>query len=155
IRFLRDAVEEMAFSTDIIVGFPGETEEDFQATLDLVREVGFAQVYAFCYSPRPGTEAARATDTIPREIQEERLQRLLGLQEVLSRQANDRLVGRTLEVLVDGASRLDGDVPKGRTRCNRIVHLPANLPPGSRFLEARIVRAHPHSLTGEPRPAPP
>jgi tRNA-2-methylthio-N6-dimethylallyladenosine synthase len=154
IRFLRAAVPDMAFSTDLIVGFPGETEEDFQATLDLVSEVGFAQVYAFCYSPRPGTEAARAGDPIPQEVQAERLQRLLGLQETLQRRANEHLVGRTLEVLVDGPSRLDGDVPKGRTRCNRIVHLPADLPAGTRFLEARIVRAHPHSLTGEPGPAP-
>jgi tRNA-2-methylthio-N6-dimethylallyladenosine synthase len=155
IRFLRDAVEEMAFSTDLIVGFPGETEEDFQATLELVREVGFAQVYAFCYSPRPGTEAAGAPDPVPQDIQAGRLQRLLALQETLQRRTNEGLVGRTLEVLVDGASRLDGGVPKGRTRCNRIVHLPADLPPGSRFLEARIVRAHPHSLTGELRTAPP
>ena len=154
IRFLRTSVEEMAFSTDIIVGFPGETEEDFQATLDLVREGGFAQVYAFCYSPRPGTEAERAADPVPKEIQEDRLQRLLGLQETLSRRANDALVGRTFEVLVDGASRLDGGVAKGRTRCNRIVHLPADLPDGARFLEARIVRAHPHSLTAELPPSP-
>jgi tRNA-2-methylthio-N6-dimethylallyladenosine synthase len=155
VRFLRDAVAGMAFSTDLIVGFPGETEEDFEATLELVREAGFAQIYAFCYSPRPGTEAAGAADPVPAEVQGERLQRLLALQETLQRSANQGLVGRTFEVLVDGASRLDGDVPKGRTRCNRIVHLPADLPPGSRFLEARIVRAYPHSLTGEPRPAPP
>ena len=152
VRFLRDAVEGMAFSTDLIVGFPGETEEDFSATLELVREAGFAQIYAFCYSPRPGTEAAGAADPVPAEIQAGRLQRLLSLQETLQRSANQGLVGRTFEVLVDGASRLDGDVPKGRTRCNRIVHLPADLPPGSRFLEARIVRAYPHSLTGEPAP---
>ncbi|HYV18154.1 MAG TPA: tRNA (N6-isopentenyl adenosine(37)-C2)-methylthiotransferase MiaB [Verrucomicrobiae bacterium] len=155
VRFLRDAVAGMAFSTDLIVGFPGETEEDFAATLELVREAGFAQLYAFCYSPRPGTEAAGATDPVPAEVQAERLQRLLALQETQQRSANQDLVGRTFEVLVDGASRLDGDVPKGRTRCNRIVHLPADLPPGSRFLEARIVRAYPHSLTGELRPTPP
>ena len=147
---LRAAVPDMAFSTDLIVGFPGETEEDFAATLELLRAAGFAQVYAFAYSRRPGTEAASATDVVPAEVQSDRLQRLFALQEEIAARANAALVGRTFEVLLDGASRLDDGVVKGRTRCNRIVHLPANPPAARGFLQARIVRAHPHSLTGEP-----
>ena len=150
IDWLRRAVPDMAFSTDLIVGFPGETEEDFLDTLDLVRAAGFAQIYAFAYSRRPGTEAAAATDGVPAEVQSERLQRLFRLQEEIAARANADLVGRTFEVLLDGPSRLDDDVVKGRTRCNRIVHLPANPAVARGFLQARIVRAHPHSLTGEP-----
>ena len=150
IDWLRAAVPDMAFSTDLIVGFPGETEEDFAATLELLRAAGFAQVYAFAYSRRPGTEAASATDVVPAEVQSDRLQRLFALQEEIAARANAALVGRTFEVLLDGASRLDDGVVKGRTRCNRIVHLPANPPAARGFLQARIVRAHPHSLTGEP-----
>lgn len=153
IDWLRNAVPDMAFSTDLIVGFPGETGEDFEATLELVRAAGFAQVYAFAYSRRPGTEAAAATDAVPAEVQSERLQRLFALQETLLARANAALVGRTFEILLDGASRLDDGVVKGRTRCNRIVHLPANPPATRGFLQARIVRAHAHSLTGEPTAA--
>ena len=154
IDWLRAAVPDMAFSTDLIVGFPGETEEDFEATLALVRAGGFAQIYAFAYSRRPGTEAATAPDTVPAEVQSERLQRLLAVQEEITARVNASLLGRTFEVLLDGPSRLDEGVVKGRTRCNRIVHLPANPPAARGFLTARILRVHAHSLTGEPVASP-
>jgi tRNA-2-methylthio-N6-dimethylallyladenosine synthase len=151
IGFLRRAVPGIAFSTDLIVGFPGESEEDFQATLELLREARFAQVYAFAFSPRPGTRAAHASEAVPSEVQSERLQRLLALQDAIAAPESALLVGRRFEVLLDGPSRMDAAVLSGRTRCNRIVHLDGQAPAGA-FVEARITRAHAHSLTGEAVP---
>jgi tRNA-2-methylthio-N6-dimethylallyladenosine synthase len=149
IDFLRRAIPGMALSTDLIVGFPGETEEDFAATLDLVREVQFDHLYAFAYSRRPGTPAAEATSTVPEPEKAERLRRLLELQEEFQGARNAELVGRTFEVLMDGESRMDPGVPKGRTRCNRIVHVSA-LGRAAGILDVRITRAHAHSLSGVP-----
>jgi tRNA-2-methylthio-N6-dimethylallyladenosine synthase len=149
IDFMRREIAGMAFSTDLIVGSPGEAEDDFQATLELVREAAFDQIYAFVYSRRPGTPAASERDTISTEEKEARLQRLLEVQGEIQAARNRTMVGRTFEVLADGPSRMDPGVPKGRTRCNRIVHLPAESA-GRGFLMVRIIRAHAHSLTGEP-----
>ncbi len=150
IDYLRAAVPGMAFSTDLIVGFPGETEEDFEATLSLMREVEYDQVFAFAYSPRPGTPATRMVGEIPEAVRRERLRILLGLQEAISSRRNAALVGRTFEVLIDGPSPMGADSLKGRTTCNRIVHLPAAAGPRGGFVEARITRGHAHSLTAEP-----
>jgi tRNA-2-methylthio-N6-dimethylallyladenosine synthase len=150
IDYLRAAVPGMAFSTDLIVGFPGETEDDFQATLALMREVEFDQVYAFAYSPRPGTPATGMEGEIPEAVRQERLRILLDLQEAITTRRNEALVGRTFEVLIDGPSPLGADSLKGRTTCNRIVHLPASTGFRSGFVNARITRAHAHSLSGEP-----
>jgi tRNA-2-methylthio-N6-dimethylallyladenosine synthase len=147
IDFLRREIPGMALSTDLIVGFPGETAEDFDATLELLHEVQFEHVYAFTYSRRPGTPAAEATVTVPEDEKAERLRRLLAVQDEIQRARNASLVGRTFEVLMDGASRLDPGIPKGRTRCNRIVHVP-DLPSAIGLLEVRITRAHAHSLSG-------
>jgi tRNA-2-methylthio-N6-dimethylallyladenosine synthase len=150
IAFLRGRIPDMSFSTDIIVGYPGETEEDFGRTLALVREVAFDQVYSFAYSPRPGTPAATAGDPVPEDVKADRLQRLLALQESILASRNTSLVGRTFEVLADGPSRLDAAMSRGRTRCNRIVHFPAESPTRAGFLDLKITRAHAHSLTGTP-----
>jgi tRNA-2-methylthio-N6-dimethylallyladenosine synthase len=149
VGFLRRAIPGMALSTDLIAGFPGETEEDFAATLDLVREVQFEHLYAFTYSRRPGTPAAEATVTVPDVEKAARLRRLLTLQEEIQGARNSDLVGRTFEVLMDGESRMDPGVAKGRTRCNRIVHVPA-LGRAEGILDVRITRAHAHSLSGVP-----
>jgi tRNA-2-methylthio-N6-dimethylallyladenosine synthase len=149
IEFLRRAIPGMALSTDLIVGFPGETEGDFVATLDLMRQVQFEHVYAFAYSRRPGTPAAEATVTVAEAEKADRLRRLFALQEEIQGMRNASLVGRTFEVLMDGESRLDPGVPKGRTRCNRIVHVPT-LHRADGLLDVRITRAHAHSLSGVP-----
>jgi len=149
IEYLRRAVTDIAFSTDLIVGFPGETEDDLRETLSLLREVEFDQIYAFAYSPRPGTPAAGMDGALPVEIMQARLQEVLGVQEEIQKRRNEALVGRTFEVLVDGSGRLDNGLAKGRTRCNRIVHFPAVASRGA-FLPVRIVRANAHSLIGEP-----
>jgi tRNA-2-methylthio-N6-dimethylallyladenosine synthase len=148
IDYLRMAVPDIAFSTDLIVGFPGETDGDFRETLDLLREVEYDQVYAFAYSPRPGTEATRLEGALPDEMKQERLRELLALQESIQTRRNASLVGRTFEVLVDGLGRLDNGLLKGRTRCNRIVHFPGPAQRGE-FLNVRIIRSHTHSLIGE------
>jgi tRNA-2-methylthio-N6-dimethylallyladenosine synthase len=150
ISYLRTAVSGIALSTDLIVGFPGETEADFGETLSLMREVEYDQVYAFSYSPRPGTPASDMDGAVPEEIKRARLQTLFGLQETIESRRNAVLVGRDFEVLVDGESRLDSRLRKGRTTCNRIVHFPAPEVPVGALVRVRITRVHAHSLTGEP-----
>jgi tRNA-2-methylthio-N6-dimethylallyladenosine synthase len=145
---LRQTVPGMSFSTDLIVGFPGETDADFRSTLGLLHEVQYDQVYAFAYSARPGTEATRMAGALPETIKQERLRELLALQESIQSRRNASLIGSTFEVLVDGVGRLENGLSKGRTRCNRIVHFPGPANRGD-FLEVRITRGLAHSLIGE------
>jgi tRNA-2-methylthio-N6-dimethylallyladenosine synthase len=128
---VRAAIPDAALSTDIIVGFPGETEEDFQATLDVVAASRFAQAFTFQYSQRPGTPAATLPGQLPKAVVQERYERLVALQERISWEENRRQEGRVLEVLVaEGEGRKDGATARlsGRARDNRLVHLA--LPPG-------------------------
>jgi tRNA-2-methylthio-N6-dimethylallyladenosine synthase len=146
---LRRARPGVALSTDIIVGFPGETEEDFQCTLELVREVRFASVYAFLYSPRPGTAAPRLDGEVDREIAAERLQRLFALEDGIQRELNRDLVGQEHEVLVTGWGKQPG-TQTGRTSCHRIVHFPVGPDPVplGQLTQVRIEEALAHSLLG-------
>jgi tRNA-2-methylthio-N6-dimethylallyladenosine synthase len=147
---LRQARTDLALSTDLIVGFPGETEEDFQDTLDLVRDVRFASIFAFIYSPRPGTAAPRLGDDVDREVAAERLQRLFALQDGIQRELNRELVGKELEVLVTGWGKQPG-TQSGRTSCHRIVHFqagPEPVPQGQ-LTRVRIDSALAHSLLAE------
>jgi tRNA-2-methylthio-N6-dimethylallyladenosine synthase len=146
LRRIRDQIPGIAVTTDIIVGFPGETEEDFLATLAVVEEARYDQAYTFQYSPRPGTPAAEMGDQIPKAVVQERFDRLVALQETISLERMRELEGTTVEVLVEGAGRTGG--AQGRTRTNKIVHVPQQLAPGT-FVDARIVSAHPHHLIGE------
>jgi tRNA-2-methylthio-N6-dimethylallyladenosine synthase len=130
---VRAAIPDAALSTDVIVGFPGETEEDFRATLDVVAAARFAQAFTFQYSPRPGTPAATLAGQVPKAVVQERYERLLALQEEISWQENRRQEGRVLDVLVaEGEGRKDGTTARlsGRAPDNRLVHfaLPARLP---------------------------
>ena len=143
---IREAVPGIAVTTDLIVGFPGETEVDFEDTLDVVRRARFDQAYMFQYSPRPGTRAAQMPEQVPEEVVQGRFDRLVALQGSISLDLMRQHVGRTVEVLVEGTGR-KGAV-QGRTRTNKVVHLPGELAPGT-FLDARIVSAHPHHLMGE------
>jgi tRNA-2-methylthio-N6-dimethylallyladenosine synthase len=123
---LRAAIPGVAFSTDIIVGFPGETEADFADTLDLVEQARFDSAFTFQYSPRPGTEAATMADQVPPEVVKDRFQRLLQLQERISLEANRALVGTEVELLVErSASKTDPTRMSGRTRTNKLCHFPA------------------------------
>jgi len=146
LRRIRAAVPGVAVTTDVIVGFPGESEEDFAATLDVVGEARFDQAYMFLYSARPGTRAAQMPGRVPKDVVQERFERLVELQERISLERMKELEGETVEVLVEGVGR-KGNV-QGRTRTNKIVHLDGEFGPGT-FLDARIVSAHPHHLVGE------
>jgi tRNA-2-methylthio-N6-dimethylallyladenosine synthase len=144
---IREAMPDIAVTTDLIVGFPGETEEDFRDTLRVVEEARFDAAYTFQYSPRPGTRAAGFDDQVPKEVVQERFDRLVELQEGISLDANRALRGRTVEVLVEGRGRKGG--LQGRTRTNKVVNFEGPLRPGD-FTEIRITGAHPHHLRGEP-----
>ncbi|HYO14846.1 MAG TPA: tRNA (N6-isopentenyl adenosine(37)-C2)-methylthiotransferase MiaB [Thermoanaerobaculia bacterium] len=143
---LRAARTGLALSTDLIVGFPGETESDFQQTLDLVSEVRFGSVFAFKYSPRPGTAAPRLDGAVDLEVASERLQRLFQLQETIQREINESLVGEEFEVLVTGWGREPG-TQTGRTPCHRIVHFPVGEPvPLGNTTRVQVEAALAHSL---------
>lgn len=145
---IRSAVPEIAISSDFIVGFPGETEEDFERTLALLREVRFSNLFAFRYSPRPGTASARwgSRAEVPAEAAAERLSRLLALQGKIQAEVNRGLVGREFEILVEGENRRGQS--QGRTPCNRIVHVEGTrLAPGS-YVRVRVERGLPNCLIG-------
>jgi tRNA-2-methylthio-N6-dimethylallyladenosine synthase len=143
---IRGAIPDIAVSTDVIVGFPGETEADFADTLDVVERARFDSAYMFQYSPRPGTRAASFDDQVPKPVVQERFDRLLELQERISLERAREQVGRTVEVLVEGVGPR-GPSTQARTRTNRIVHLPDALEPGA-FADATITAASAHHLTG-------
>lgn len=121
-RKIKKAIPDAVLTTDIIVGFPGETEEQFADTLSLVKEVGYDSAYTYIYSPRVGTPAAVMEDDVPMEVKKERLQRLNAAIEVTSRQSNENMRGRIVEVLVEGESKNNSNVLAGRTRSNKLVH---------------------------------
>jgi tRNA-2-methylthio-N6-dimethylallyladenosine synthase len=122
VRKIRAAIPNAVLTTDIIVGFPGETEEQFEETLSLVREVKFASAFTFIYSPREGTPAAEMTDDVPYEVKQRRLLRLNELIAELSLESNRELDGRIVEVLVEGESKTKAGVLSGRTRSNKLIH---------------------------------
>jgi tRNA-2-methylthio-N6-dimethylallyladenosine synthase len=144
---IRTGIPLVGVTTDIIVGFPGETEEDFQQTLAVVSEARFDAAYTFQYSPRPGTLAAGwEDDFIPKEVVQERFDRLVPLQEVISLEANRSLEGAVMEVLVEGLGRKGG--VQGRTRPNKVVNFEGPYRPGD-FVDVRVTRGGPHHLLGE------
>jgi tRNA-2-methylthio-N6-dimethylallyladenosine synthase len=118
---LRAAVPDLALGTDVIVGFPGETDADFEQTLEVVEEVRYDSAYTFVYSPRAGTEAAAMPDPVPHELKIERMERLVDVTQRLARENNEARVGRVEQVLVEGPSRTDPSVLRGRTRRNTTV----------------------------------
>ncbi len=151
VEMARRIVPGLAITTDVIVGFPGETEEDFAETLSLVEEVGYDGAFTFQYSPRPGTVAGVRTDQLPKPVVQERYDRLLALQERISLQRNRDTVGGELEVLVEGPSKKEPDKATARTRTNKLVHVPnpgGVLQEGT-FALVRITGAAPHHLEGE------
>lgn len=125
---VRAVCPDISLSTDIIVGFPGETEEDFQATYDLVKSIGYSQVFTFIYSRREGTPAAKMEDTTPREVIQTRFESLVDLVQDSAHEQNQRFAGRTLDVLIEGTSKRDGSMCTGHSPHNVTVH--AKLPEG-------------------------
>jgi tRNA-2-methylthio-N6-dimethylallyladenosine synthase len=151
VEYLRQIRPDIALSTDIIVGFPGETEKDFQLTMDVVREVEFSSIYSFKYSPRKFTTALKmASEEIPEEEKSDRLQRLQNLQREIQFKLNHELIGTTQEVLVESHSRKDEGELSGRTMCNRIVNLKGPEAWIGSFVPVQIESAHTNSLYGKP-----
>jgi tRNA-2-methylthio-N6-dimethylallyladenosine synthase len=151
---VRAAMPDAAITTDIIVGFPGETEEDFEETLNVVRAARFSSAFTFQYSKRPGTPAASLPDQLSKEVVQARFERLIAVQEEVSWAANQALVGKQVEVLVSaGEGRKDADTRRmsGRARDGRLVHFapgPATVRPGD-VVETVITYAAPHHLVAD------
>jgi tRNA-2-methylthio-N6-dimethylallyladenosine synthase len=147
---MREAIPDLAIGTDIIVGFPGETEADFRETLDVVEEVRYDSAFTFVYSPRQGTEAAGLPDQVPHEVKIERMERLVELTQKVARARNESRVGRTEQVLVEGPSRTDASVLRGRTRRNTTVNFTGNACAGE-LVDVLIEAATSSTLKGRQR----
>ncbi len=144
---MKGQIDDLALSTDLIVGFPGETESDFEQTLSLVSEVGFDSAFTFVFSPRQGTEAAALPDHVNNEVSGERIERLIERVQATALARNDARVGRIEEVLVEGTSRTDDALLRGRTRRNVTVNFTAGARPGE-LVPVRIDRATSTTLGG-------
>jgi tRNA-2-methylthio-N6-dimethylallyladenosine synthase len=147
---LRHVRPGIGLSTDLIVGFPGETEEDFEATLSLCREVQFDQAFIFKYSPRKDTPAATMEGQLPTEIKEERNYRLLDVVNGVAKERYERYVGRQVQILVEGPSRKNPDRLAGRTRCNKIVVFEGSTRHRGQLLDVQITRTGSFTLHGDP-----
>ncbi len=145
---IRAKIPDVALTTDIIVGFPSETDDDFYATLDLMREVRYDTAYTFMYSPRTGTPAATMPNLVQEEVIKHRLQQLMDVQNVISRQYNEQLVGTVAEVLVEGASKKNDAMLQGRTRSNKLVLLPREAGLIGSLVPVRIESANTWTLKG-------
>ena len=150
IHRLRDRCPEVALSTDIIVGFPGETEDEFETTLEMLEKMEYDEIFAFKYSPRPQTVAAKIhSDDVPEETKKSRLQTVQALQKEISLRKNRQLIGRVEEILLEGESKLSKDRMMGRTRTNKVVNVEAPRGLVGKTLEVRITGASANSLIGE------
>lgn len=149
VRRLRDIRPQLSLSSDFIVGFPGETEEDFEATMQLIKELNFDDSFSFIYSARPGTPAADLPDDTPQSVKLERLQRLQAQIQQQSRKIGLNMVGSTQRILVEGISKKNSDQIFGRTDNNRVVNFPGDRALIGRFVDIRITEALSHSLRGE------
>ena len=148
VALIREHVPDCALTTDIIVGFPGETEADFAQTLTVAEEVGFDGAFTFVYSPRRETEAADMPDQVPHEIKVERMERLVEVIQRRARERAQRFVGRTVEVLVEGPSRTDPTRLRGRSRHNKVVNFDGLGQPGE-LVDVEITGATSQTLSGE------
>jgi tRNA-2-methylthio-N6-dimethylallyladenosine synthase len=149
VALIREHVPDCAITTDIIVGFPGETEADFEETLQVADEVGYDGAFTFIYSPRRGTEAADFTDgLVPHDVAVERMERLVAVVQRRAREQAQRFVGRTLDVLVEGTSRTDASRIRGRTTHNKVVNFDGLASPGE-IVPVEITAATSQTLSGE------
>jgi tRNA-2-methylthio-N6-dimethylallyladenosine synthase len=144
---LRAAIPDLALGTDIIVGFPGETEDDFQETLAVVEDVRYDSAFTFVYSPRHGTDAATMADQVPEDVKRDRIERLVNVVQRIARERNEARVGGVEEVLVEGRSRTDNALLRGRTRRNTTVNFTGDAEPGS-LVPVRIEAASSTTLRG-------
>jgi tRNA-2-methylthio-N6-dimethylallyladenosine synthase len=144
---LRDAIPDLALTSDLIVGFPGETEDDFQETVSAVQEVGFDGAFTFVFSPRRGTEAATMADQVPEDVKRDRIERLIDAVQRVAHERNLQRIGGVEEVLVEGPSRTDPSLLRGRTRRNTTVNFAGTAAPGE-LVEVAIEAATSTTLRG-------
>ena len=149
VRYMREKMPNITLTTDIIVGFPGETEEDFEATLDILREVRYDMIFSFIYSPRKGTPAAEMACQVPDAVKSERFERLLKVQNEIALSKNEPLVGKTVRVLCDGISKNNSDAYSGRTEGNKIVFFDGADGDEGKYLNIKIDRAEAFALYGK------
>jgi len=150
VAMIREHVPDCALTTDVIVGFPGETEDDFAATLELVDQVGYDGAFTFVFSPRRETEAAGFGEQVPHAVKRERMARLVGVVQQRARERAQRFVGRTMEVLVEGPARRDPNQLRGRSRHNKAVNFEGLGGPGE-LVDVEISSATSQTLTGHER----
>ena len=146
---VRESLPEASLTTDLIVGFPGETDEDFAEMLSFLRDMRYDSAYTFLYSKRSGTPAATMAEQVPDDVKHARLNALMEAQNTISREINERLLGRTLEVMVEGASKNDPTVWSGRTRTNKIVLFPHGAEQEGDFVQVRVTQPQTWVLKGE------
>lgn len=146
---LRELIPQMGLSTDLIVGFPGETEEDFAATRGLVESIQYDSIYLFKYSPRPGTAATDFPDPVPEEVKQERFEAILTLQREITLRKNQELEGAVVEVLVEGRSKRDPEKITGRTRSNKIVNFHGSQELVGCLVDLEVVKSKLYSLEGQ------
>jgi tRNA-2-methylthio-N6-dimethylallyladenosine synthase len=147
---IRAARPDMAITTDVIVGFPGETDDDYAATRELVRQVAFDNAFIFRYSKRRDTPAATLPDQLDESVKEARNQDLLSVVNDIARAKNDALVGATVEILCEGPSKTNADRLMGRTRTNKIVIIEGGPRHVGQLFDVRVTRATGFSLYGDP-----
>ena len=149
VRRLREARPDLSMSSDFIIGFPGETDADFEATMKLIEDIGFDLSFSFIYSARPGTPAESFEDDVPMEIKKQRLSRLQKRINEMAAAISESMVGTVQRILVDRPSRKDPDEMSGRTENNRVVNFKGNTDLLGQFVDVKITRALPNSLRGE------
>jgi len=147
VALIREHVPDTALTTDVIVGFPGETDADFENTLEVVDQVAYDGAFTFVFSPRRGTEAATLLDQVPHPVKQERMKRLIDLVQARAKERSQRFVGRNVEVLVEGPSRTDPTRLRGRSRHNKAVNFEGTAHPGD-LVEVEVTRATSQTLLG-------
>ena len=148
-RYIKEKMPNISLTTDIIVGFPGETEEDFEGTLSVLKEVRFDNIYSFIYSKRVGTPAASMPDQVPSEVSGDRFARMLALQDSISLEKNKENIGKILDVLVEGPSKTDPTRLTGRTEKGRLVHFVGPESLVGKHANVKITDVQTHSFFGE------
>lgn len=149
VEYLRHKIPDITLTTDIIVGFPGETDDDFEATLNMLKKIKYDMIFSFIYSPRRGTPAADMIDQVANETKSNRFARLLEVQNDISAQINSKYTDKTVRVLCDGVSKTDRDVYSGRTDGNKIVFFAGSPSDTGKFLNIKIQRTEAFALYGQ------
>ena len=149
VEYMKNRIPDTVITTDIIVGFPGETEEDFEGTLEALRKVRYDMIYSFIYSPRNGTPAAKMENQVPADVQSKRFSRLLNLQNEIAYEINQKHLGQTIRVLCDGPSKNNPDVMCGRTEGNKIVLFDGTPDQTGKYLNIKITKCETFALIGD------